>query len=270
MSEDMFGEDVDLNKVENPEDEEAVEEKDVPVEVKEVPVEVKEEKTVPLAALLEERNDWKQKYAELESKLSKGNERVEKLYEALNKPKEAPPEFEQDPLGHLRHSKEQAEREVQEMKKWRENVESSQRNQNEFAAFQQRVNASEAKFAESNPDYWEAAQFVAKAKRDELEELGIPSEQINAVLQNQLVALTATALKSQKDPAQVIYSLAKKGGFSKKQDIGTLQKGVAASKAVPSGRSVDKSLSIESLAGMSDDEFDRIIDDPKAWKNLGV
>lgn len=275
MADDVFGEDVNLNEVENPEGD--VQESDVSTEreqeavpEQEVKAEIKEEKTVPLAALLEERNDWKAKYAELEAKLSKGNERVEKLYEALNKPEAQAPEYEQDPLGHLRHSKDLAEKEVQEMKKWRENLENSQKAQNEFAAFQQRVNNSEAKFAESNPDYWEAAQFVAKAKRDELEELGIPNEQINSVLQNQLVALTATALRGQKDPAQVIYALAKKSGFAKKQNIETLQKGVSASKSVPSGRTVDKSLSIESLAGMSDDDFDKIIDDPKAWKGLGA
>ncbi len=275
MSEDVFGEDVDLNAAENPPEE--VQEEEVKEESPEEPKqevkaeEPKQDKTVPLATLLEERNEWKQRYAELEAKFSKGNERVEKLYEALNKnDAPPPPEFETDPLGNLRHTNESVNKEMAELKKWRENLETSQKAQQQFQEFHQRVSGAEAKFAESHPDYWEAAQHVVNSQRDTLELLGVPKEQINLALQRHLAGMAAAALQAGKDPAQVTYELAKKSGYAgKKTDMTTLQKGVEASKSVPSGRSSESSLSLESLSKLSDEDFDRLVDDPKAWSKLG-
>ena len=274
MSDDVFGEDVDLEKIENPE--ESVQEVEASTEEHAEPeqpvVEPKEEKTVPLAALLDERNEWKQRYAELEARLSKGNERVEKLFEALNKTDQpSPPEYEQDPLGNLKYSTESVRKEIEETRKWREQLENSQKTQQQFQEFHNRVNSAEARFAQEHPDYWEAAQHVAKTQKETLELLGVPNEHLDTALQRHLMGLVATAMQTGKDPAKVIYDLAKKGGFSgkKPQDMETLKKGVEASKSVPSGKNNETSLSLEGLAKLSDEDFDKLVDDPTAWSKLG-
>jgi len=275
MSDDVFGEDVDLNAAEDPEtSEEVVEEtvEETPEPVKEEVEAQEEPKTVPLAALLDERKEWKDRYAELEQKLSKGNERVEKLYEALNKPEQPQvPEFETDPLGNLRHTNDSVSKELHEMKSWREQLEVNQKQQAQIAEFTGKVTAAEQKFAESNPDYWEAAQHVVNMQRETLELLGVPKEHINAALNRHLAGFAATALQSGKDPAQVTYELAKKSGFKKSQgqNMDTLKKGVEASRSVPSGRNTETTLSIEGLAKLSDEDFDKLVDDPKAWSKLG-
>lgn len=244
--------------------------------VEPAPVQTKE---VPLSALLDERREWKERYSALErqiqeqaEKYNKGNERLEKLAQVLQgKTEQAPPQFEQDPLGNLKHGADTALTEVQNLKQWKEQFEAQQKQQAQFEAFRSTVNSHEQAFAKNHDDYWQAAEHVVKTHREQLELMGVPQDQITQVLSQQLSGIAATALRTGKNPAEVTYELAKRSGFKagqKQPDIATLAKGVEAAKTVPSGKQ-DMSLSLESLSNMSDEDFDRLVDDPKSWAKVG-
>lgn len=237
-------------------------------------------KEVPLSALLEERREWKEKYSNLEKQLQeqsetfkRGNERLEKLAQVLQgKTDTAPPQFEQDPLGNLKYGADTALNEVQSLKAWKEKFEQEQQQARQFDSFRMAVNEREQSFAKEHPDYWQAAEHVVKTQREQLELLGVPGDQINTILAQQLSGFAATALRSGKNPAEVTYELAKRQGFragQKQQDIATLAKGVEAAKSVPSGGKEDATLSLEALSQMSDEDFDKLVDDPKTWGKIG-
>ena len=223
-----------------------------------------QERTVPLAALLEERNKWKSEVEELKTTVSKGNERLEKLFQAINQEQpKAPPQYDNDPLGHLKYGAETAMSEVESLKKWKGDFETQQKQQAEFGKFVSVVQQEEKKFAVQHKDYWEAAEFVKQAQKEEFELLGVPEDQIDQALSQKLIGLTAAAMRSGKSPAEVTYKLAQKYGFKGAAKSGpsleTLAKGQEAAKTVPSGKE-DLPVSLEALAQMSDEDFDRAWD----------
>lgn len=240
---------------------------------------VVQKQEVPLAALLEERREWKERYASLEKQLTtqaelnaKGQERLEKLAQAIagkQADSTAPPQFEHDPLGNLKYGTETALNTVQELKQWKEQQEAEQKQRVQFESFRSAVNSREQDFAKDHPDYWQAAEHVVKAQKEMLELYGVPPEQLNAALAQQISAIAANALRAGKNPAEVTYELAKRQGFragQKQPDIATLAKGVEAAKTVPSGKESFSEMSLEALAQMADEDFDKLVDDPVAWK----
>lgn len=233
-------------------------------------VEPRADKSVPLAALLEERNKWKSEVEELKSTVAKGNERLEKLMAAFQTEQKPPePQFEQDPLGHLKYQAEMARREAEELKNWKSQFEQARTQQEQMEVFRNQVASQEAAFASRQSDYMDAAKYVREFEQSKLEMLGLQGPQLAHALEQQMVAMAAQALRIGKNPAEVAYEYAKRAGYKPQatgNNIETLKRGAEASKTVPSG-SGEPALTLEALASMNDDDFDALVDD-KNWSKL--
>ncbi|HYH17876.1 MAG TPA: hypothetical protein VD995_04600 [Azospirillum sp.] len=215
-----------------------------------------ERKYVPLAALQEERRhrqDLQRQFEELKAQLGGP------------KPAEAPPAptVDDDPIAVLKAT---AER-----------VQAFEQRQAE-EAMQQRfmghVGNLEAQFVQTTPDYGDAMKFMVEARDRQLQLFGVTDPgQRAAILANEARALSAGALQAGENPAARAYELAKALGYQKAapaapaqtaanpaEKIEALQRTAAAARSLSSGSggAPPAELTAEVLAGMSDDEFEKL------------
>lgn len=233
------------------------------------PEETKEEvtSTVPLEALNESRAQLRQTQTELNS-LREQMQQFERLRGELDEYRQRQTqsteeqEFNADPLGSMQ----------KQLKALQDQI--NQRNQKQDESYRQAQQAQQlhnlvasqvSEFRKSHTDYDDALSFVMDARRKELEILGVSENQIQAELGNHAEELARTALQSNRNPAQLVYDLAKLRGFEAKkvgEKLQAVQKGQesASSLSGASGKE-DSGLSLGDIANMSDDDFDRLWSD---------
>ena len=96
---------------------------------------------------------------------------------------------------------------------------------------------------------------------------------------NEVYQLTIRAVQAGKEPAELIYELAKNQGFVGKvaaaeqksaEKLESIAKGQEASASLGSGSRADAGkLTLDSLAKMDDDDFNALVLDEKKWAQIG-
>lgn len=275
-------------------------EKEIPVEVstespavttdapaaEEISGQIRDEKGkfVPHQALHAEREEHKKTKAQLEEfgrKFAVSEDRWNTLLQ-LNKQEEkpavAPPDPETDIFGYMKHlGEKQAAFEAQTAaeKQQAEQQRQYQAQQNEIQTSW--VNSAQA-FAAKEPTFGDAAQFLSDSRMKQLEALGMidPNmateqgrlQQINA----ETFQIVQASRQAGKDPAEVIFEMAKKYGFAGQaaattetidpnaalgEKIDQLGKAISQSKTMTAtaGKAAAEPNSAEALLNMSDAEF---------------
>jgi hypothetical protein len=156
----------------------------------------KQDRTVPLKALQEER----QKRAELERRIAMLEGRVQQQPQETEQEEEVP-DPETDPIGALKYTRQK----LDEM-----------RQQSEQQAYIQQLNQiasrAEAEFSQTTPDYIPARNFLRQGRIKELQMFGVPGEQIPVIIANEERQLVQAALQQRRNPAEVVYEIAKARG----------------------------------------------------------
>lgn len=75
------------------------------------------------------------------------------------------------------------------------------------------MNESEAEFAEDHPDYQDAVKHFKAARQSEFEDMGYSGAELQRAMAEDLLGLATRAIQGGRDPAEVVYNLAKKRGF---------------------------------------------------------
>jgi hypothetical protein len=124
------------------------------------------------------------------------------------------------------------------------------------------MEAFEADFAEEHPDYIKAATYYRNARVSELEDLGYSGERLMQKVAGEFFTMVNDVMKSGRDPAEVVYNLAKKRGFATGKDEATkkLQKMQAAggTAGAPRSKGQDNGLTWERVAKATGAEKDRL------------
>jgi hypothetical protein len=110
-----------------------------------------------------------------------------------------------------------------------------QRQQAAVAQIARRMEDFEKDFAEDNPDYYKAAAHFRTARTAELAEEGVSGADMAQALQQDFVNVIARATRAGKDPAEVVYKLARNRGFGADSDDKKLQ---TISRAANAGRTL--------------------------------
>jgi hypothetical protein len=165
-------------------------------EVQESPAQPeKQDRTVPLKALQEER----QKRAELERRIAM----LEQLRTQPQEPEQAEEEIDEhtDPIGALTKTRQ----ELAELKRAREQEVYVQQ-------LNQIASRAEAEFSQKTPDYTQARDFIRQGRAKELQMFGVPNDQIPVIIANEERQLVQAALQQRRNPAEVVYEIAKARG----------------------------------------------------------
>lgn len=234
-------------------------------------VEPEQPKMVPQGALTEERARRKaaeESKRQMEMNQARLDERLKAINERINPPPAAReiPDPEKDALGAVKATAE----EVRELKRYQEQHH-AQLKQQEFAQQVMRQAAvKEMEFMKETPDYNDAGNFLKQSRLNELMALGQDSFSATQSIVQESLALAASALQQGKNPAEMVYSLAKSRGYAKSttaqpdSDTAKLariaegQKANASLGNLPSTPSKPP-LDAKSLLAMPDDEFEAFI-----------
>ena len=248
--------------------------------------------TIPLQELLYERRRRQELEKKLEdqgSNLAMINQRLQSAaqrdqqlaaqqraeQERANRPDE-----EDDPLGHANWRINQVERQLQglgNMARQGVDLHRSLVEQNQQQGIIQQSQSLQDQFAAQQPDYWDAYNYLIDSRRKELTAMGYQGQNLEQVIDNEKSMIVENAMQKdqqgqftgwQSNPAQVVYQLAQQRGFGGaaaapqqkrgQQRVAQLQAGVRSAAGTSSGRSTGGSpASLESLAQMTDAEFDR-------------
>lgn len=138
-----------------------------------------------------------------------------------------------------------------------------QRQVEQVRSISKNMDAFEKDFAEDHPDYVEAATYYRQARVDELEALGYSGERLMQKLATEFYTMANDVMASGRDPAEVVYGLAKKRGFAAggaaaNKKLQALQK-VSATGATPrGGKGQDNGVTWDRVARATGAEKDRL------------
>lgn len=208
----------------------------------------------------EERN------RELEARLARleGGSKIEDDPFDLSKA----PDPVQDPIGALEFQQRAIAAYAKRVQEEQRQGQQQTAQERQFQQINTRMTEHEADFRELNPDYDDAAKHFREARTLELQEQGYEGDELTQALRTELVGLVARTLQSGKDPAEVVYKLAKNRGFGTQarkevvdtpsKKLQTIERGQKASRSLStmSGKTGDGELSVESINKLDGAAFD--------------
>ena len=217
------------------------------------------------AAMREERRKRREIENQLEE-VRRAAPQVEDPFEAVIA---ALREDDEDPLADLANIKEVLRR-FQASQRAEREAELSQRThqtaaQRHFA----HVAEQEAEFREETPDYDDAVTHFRTSLRAELEDQGFSGAALDQEFGRNLISLSQKAIAAGKNPAEVVYALAKRRGYTpnaspsnpdldkSKEKLQTLSRSQAAGRSLSAvgGRSGDGELTLASVAKLDGKEL---------------
>jgi len=237
-----------------------------------------EPKTVPLAALHEERERRKELQRQIEDVNRRADERFNLIAQKLAasapaaESKREMPDPEKDAVGAIRMTAE----EVKVLSDFKRQVEAQAAQSQAIQAVFAHAARLENEFESRTPDFQTASAFLRETRAQELATLGVDPYRVQQILGLEKLQLAQAALQQGRNPAEIIYALAKMRGYSpnaggpkgraassdgEASKLARIAKGQEAgtSLGAASGAAPGKT-GIEALLGMSDAEFASALD----------
>ena len=240
----------------------------------------KQTKTVPLAALHEERakaKEMRQKLQQLEEQTRVGNERLRQLaaFVQQRSAQAQPqiPEFEQDPATNLHARLQQTEARQQELAQIAISQQQEAARQAAINDLKREVARQEAEYAAKAPDYHQALEHLKTAEINALVAIGYDENTAVEVITQNFGSMAWQLRQQGESIPEKVYALARARGYNpqqvtSQQKMQTVQRGVSAAKSLGNGGKVSTNLSLESLANLPSEEFAQLVSDDKAWRKL--
>jgi len=248
----------------------------------EKPESAPEEKQVNLGALHEERTLRRETQEELKQ-VREQVEGLQSLREELTafrnekKVETDQASYDDDPIGHLREQQEQMQTQMTERD---EQSQQQQAQLQEVQQLQNTINVQVNEFVKDNPDYEHALNYVSQRRAQDLSALGITDPvQQQQIINTEAWNIAQTALQNNKNPAEVVYTMANSWGYKAagqaenktaagaektelQKQVETIQKGQAESQTLSdAGGTPDSAeLSLADIETMSDVDFDKLWD----------
>jgi hypothetical protein len=270
-------------------------------------------KMVPHAALHETREELKAARAAMAAKdaehtatMAKAMDRFEKTLAAFApKPPEEKvepvPDFETDPAGWISHTMKAQGKTLEEVQGELTTLrqEKAQRSEQDQQVAVVRgvmdyaVNL-ENQFKAVTPDYDAASAFLIESRKGELADMGYDQNQVDQMIYVERLTIAAQAQQQKKNPAEIVYNLAKRRGYQAKAALVEEEEGEEEAPAQPAqeasrerlataqkGRTQDQGLSgargnapspltAQRLLELPDAEFDKLVNTPEGRALLGA
>lgn len=152
--------------------------------------------------------------------------------------------------------------------------------QQAFNAFLDNVKALRTEFTSKTPDFQDAYAYIRSVRTDDFRSLGIPEPDIPQYLTQEEIQLAQTAIQSGRNPAQLLYDLAKRHGYTPKSapsisptplpaidKLAQLKAGTSTTHE-PSRATPTETLTLETLKDASSSDLDNLVTNDDAWHKL--
>jgi len=241
---------------------------------------------VPLQALHEER-ELRKKAVERADAVQQTFERVMakiQTPEPQQQQQKAPdpiviPEFVDDPQGHIEARFAELNRSIQAFNQFAQGVTTQQQNQMQHQSVMQQGMAAEAEYSKTVQDYPKAVDHLIAMKKAEYTAYGLTPQQVTEAISRDYLGVVQLGQQTNRNPAEILYGISKSlgynpavGGAPPVQQQQQKQPNTSLSN-LGGGRDPEDSggkLTLDSLAAMSDADFDKMFDQMKVGSVQGI
>lgn len=229
-----------------------------------------EGKTVPLAALHEERQkrkeiqqQWNKHQQEQAAREAVMQDRLNQLYAIQNPaPQYRDPDRDPDPLQAMAHNERLNAQQLHALQQERQMENARRQQEHQTQQLVGWAQGEAARFKAETPDFDGAYDHMRKLRVGELSAMGWSPQQVAEIVKGDELWVFQNAAQTGQNPAELIYRMAKNTGYASKaepvipgdQKIDTLNKGMQAAKTLTAGAQAGKPTP-EQIAAMSEDEF---------------
>jgi|ERR1700692_220955 len=212
---------------------------------------------------------------EKENQLNELQKKIAELTGKIDRAAEVPaPDKTLDPLGYMTHQMEKLQAQIDAMTKAQTETTAQTQQQREAEQFMNTVRSQVAAFEKATPDYQEAYKHLMTTRMQDFTDLGMTKEQIQQNLANEEMLITRQALAAGKNPAELVYSMAKRYGFkaapapvAPENKLDTIKKGMEASKTAERATPPESGkVTLETALQASDRDLTQAVD--KQWEEL--
>lgn len=226
--------------------------------------------------------------ASLSQAVSAANQQIAELRAQLeakaNPPAPPPPAPDKatDPIGAMFHELEQANKAILALQESLKQQSTQSQQQTALQQFQTNVRAMRDEFAKTATDFQDAYNHLRTARVSDLQAFGLPQDKINEAIAQEEFAIAQTAIQQGKNPAAVVYDMAKRHGYVPKQAGAAPAPAPGAPTPDDKLRSIQQAqhpnlprnpqpeeVKIESLRNMSDADLNKLVMDPASWGKIG-
>jgi len=215
--------------------------------------------------------------AQLEAQLRAINERLEQAAKPPPPPPKVAPDPAQDPYGHLMHEINSIKEALTGISQRTEAEQQQYAQQQQFLALKTKVETARNDFMKNTPDFQEAYQHLRNARAQDYRDVGIAEERIPEALLTDELAVSQNALKQGKNPAEVVYNMAKRYGYTPKaaapaavDPAKRVEQIIAGQKAadVPPRGAPTGEITLSSLKDASEADLNKVALDDKLWSKI--
>lgn len=184
-----------------------------------------------------------------------------------------------DPLGQMMHKLNLVTKTVTDLQARLVEQQSQQQELSKFQQFQQQVGQLRDQFTKTHADFNDAYNHVRAARVADLKMFGYSEADIQKALFQEEVQLAQNAVRMGKNPAEVVYDMARRHGYTPKvgnapatpttpdAKLQSIQQAQAASKNLPSTPQLEE-ITLEGLKGASDADLNKLVADDKLWAKI--
>lgn len=190
----------------------------------------------------------------------------------------AAPDPTTDPFGHLQHQIAQVQATLQGLQSQSAQLEAQQIQHAQIQGLVGQARSARDAFMKTTPDFKDAYEHIRNIRASDLRDAGVPEHLIPVALLQDEIALTQQAVAAGKNPAAVLYDIAKRHGYAAKPAapaasspaarIEALKAGVAAAKDVPRTGMGDLHITPETLKNASPSDLDKLVQSDELWQKV--
>lgn len=196
----------------------------------------------------------------------------------LNPPPPVPDE-ETDPLGAMMHKLNTVNKQMADMQTKMQQDQQQVLMKTQYDQFANSVTQLREAFVKVTPDFADAYAHIRGMRTTDLKMMGVPDADVGKVLLQDEITLAQNALANGKNPAEEMYNMAKRYGYTVKgaaelassaagaSKIAALKQGMEAAKQ-PAKAAPDSDLTTEGLKDASNSDLNKLVQDEKAWARL--
>jgi hypothetical protein len=216
----------------------------------------------------------------LRRSLAEAQQRVAQLEQHINQAQqptvEAPkaPDPITDPLGAMMHQLDSVNKTVLELQTKLTQQQTQSNQLLEFQKFQSSVQELKNQFVKTAPDFDAAYKHVRDNRVSDLRTFGLTDPQIQQTLFQEEATLAENAIRNGRNPAEVIYEMAKRHGYTAKQTtekavekLTKIEQGQASARVLPKSP-VPADITLAGLKEASDADLSKYVLDPKLWAKI--
>lgn len=220
----------------------------------------------------------RQSLAEAQQRVGALEANIQQLKQVHQKVDTPAPDPDVDPLGAMMHKLENVNKVVADLQSQLVQQQTQRDQLSNFQQFQQQVNVLRDQFVKTAPDFPDAYAHIRNVRISDLRAFGLTDQQIQQTVFQEEATLAQNAIKFGKNPAEVIYDMAKRHGYIAKAattttsanpdaKLASVQQAQAASKSLPSTPNLED-ITVDGLKGASDADLTKLVNDPKMWSKI--